>query len=286
MLIDTHAHLDFPEFAGDLDAVLARAAENGVGRIISISTDLESTGRVLALAARYRQVCATAGIHPNHVRIDQPDFLAELRQRASRPEVVAIGEIGLDYHYLPSRTEKEDIVRSALGATSLGSVELEIQDEALKAAQAAAFEQQLELAEELDKPVVIHQRDAWDDTLAIVRKHAVRAVFHCFSGNAAQAGEVLDLGHLVSFTGIVTFKNAAEVKRTAAALPLDRFMVETDAPFLAPVPFRGKRCEPAFVRRTAEAIARARGIGIDRLAEQTTATARAFFGLNDSVSRG
>ncbi|MBV8900459.1 MAG: TatD family hydrolase [Verrucomicrobia bacterium] len=286
MLIDTHAHLDFPEFAGDLDAVLARAAENGVGRIISISTDLESTGRVLALAARYRQVCATAGIHPNHVRIDQPDFLAELRQLASRPEVVAIGEIGLDYHYLPSRTEKEDIVRSALGAASLGSVELEIQDEALKAAQAAAFEQQLELAEELDKPVVIHQRDAWDDTLAIVRKHAVRAVFHCFSGNAAQAGEVLDLGHLVSFTGIVTFKNAAEVKRTAAALPLDRFMVETDAPFLAPVPFRGKRCEPAFVRRTAEAIARARGIGIDRLAEQTTATARAFFGLNDSVSRG
>jgi TatD DNase family protein len=169
MLIDTHAHLDFPEFAGDLDAVLARATENGVGRIISISTDLASTGRVLALAAQYRQVYATAGIHPNHVQIDQPDFLAELRPLASRPEVVAIGEIGLDYHYLPSRKEKEDIVRSALGAASLGSVELEIQDEALKAAQAAAFEQQLELAEDLDKAVVIHQRDAWDDTLAIVR---------------------------------------------------------------------------------------------------------------------
>jgi TatD DNase family protein len=279
MLVDTHAHLDFPEFAGDLDAVLARAAENDVGRIISISTDLESTGRVLALAAQHRQVYATTGIHPNHVQIDQPDFLAKLRQLASRPEVVAIGEIGLDYHYLPSRKEKEDIVRSALGAASLGSVELEIQDEALKAAQAVAFEQQLELAEELDKAVVIHQRDAWDDTLAIVRKHAVRAVFHCFSGNAAQAEEVLDLGHLVSFTGIVTFKNAAEVKRTAAELPLDKFMVETDAPFLAPVPFRGKRCEPAFVRCTAEAIAQARGIDFDQLAEQTTATARAFFGL-------
>jgi TatD DNase family protein len=279
MLIDTHAHLDFPEFAGDLDAVLARAAENEVGRIISISTDLESAGRVLALAAQYRQVYATAGIHPNHVQIDQPDFLSELRQLASRPEVVAIGEIGLDYHYLPSRKEKEDIVRSALGAASLGSVELEIQDEALKAAQAAAFEQQLELAEEMGKAVIIHQRDAWDDTLAILRKHAVHAVFHCFSGNVAQAEEVLDLGHLVSFTGIVTFKNAAEVKRTAAELPLDKFMVETDAPFLAPVPFRGKRCEPAFVRCTAAAIAQARGINLDQLAEQTTSTARAFFGL-------
>jgi TatD DNase family protein len=193
--------------------------------------------------------------------------------------VVAIGETGLDYHYLPSRIEKEDIVRSALGATSLGSVELEIQDEALKAAQAAAFEQQLELAEELDKAVVIHQRDAWDDTLAILRKYAVRAVFHCFSGNIAQAEEVLDMGHLVSFTGIVTFKNAAEVKTTAAWLPLEKFMVETDAPFLAPAPFRGKRCEPAFVRRTAEAIAQTRGISLDRVAEQTTATARAFFGL-------
>jgi TatD DNase family protein len=279
MLVDTHAHLDFPEFAGDLDAVLARAAENEVGRVISISTDLESAGRVLALAAQYPQVYATAGIHPNHVQIDQPDFIAELRRLASRPEVVAIGETGLDYHYLPSRTEKEDIVRSALGAASLGSVELEIQDEALKAAQAAAFEQQLELAEELDKAVVIHQRDAWEDTLAILRKHAVRAVFHCFSGNIAQAEEVLDMGHLVSFTGIVTFRNATEVKRTAAQLPLEKFMVETDAPFLAPAPFRGKRCEPAFVRHTAEAIAQARGITLGRLAEQTTATARDFFGL-------
>jgi TatD DNase family protein len=279
MLVDTHAHLDFPELAGDLEAVLVRAAGNGVNQIISISTDLESTGRVLALAARYPHVYATAGIHPNYVQIDQPDFLAELRRQASRPEVVAIGEIGLDYHYLPGRKEKEDIVRSALGAASLGSIEVEIQDEALKAAQAAAFEGQLELAEELDKAVIIHQRDAWDDTLAILRRHAVHAVFHCFSGNVAQAREVLDLGHLVSFTGIVTFRNAAEVKRTAAEIPLDKFMVETDAPFLAPAPFRGKRCEPAFVRHTAEAIAQARGISLDRLAEQTTATAGAFFGL-------
>src|SRR3954452_13994016 len=145
MLIDTHAHLDFPEFANELSAVLARAAENEVDRIISIGTDLGSASRVVALAAEYPEVYATVGIHPNHVRVDQPDFVPELRRLAREPKVVAIGETGLDYHYLPSRLEREDVVRSALGAASAGSVELEIQDAAVKAAQAAAFEQQLEL---------------------------------------------------------------------------------------------------------------------------------------------
>ncbi|MBV9489507.1 MAG: TatD family hydrolase [Verrucomicrobia bacterium] len=281
MLIDTHAHLDFPEFANDLDAVIARATENGVERIITIGTGLASAGRALALAAQYPGIYAAVGLHPNHVGIDQPDFIPELRRLASEPKVVAIGETGLDYHYLPSRQEKEDIVRSALGAASAGSVEIEIQDEALKAAQAAAFEQQLELAADLHRPVVIHHRDAWEETLSILRRYDVRAVFHCFNGNLAQAEEVLEMGHLVSFTGLVTFKNAVEVIRTAAQLPPGSFMVETDAPYLAPVPVRGKRCEPAFVRHTAAAIAEARGIPLAELAEETSRTARTFFGLGD-----
>ncbi len=279
MLIDTHAHLDYPDYADDLPAVVARATEQGVTQIVTVGTDLESAARALAIADAYPGVFAAVGIHPNEVKVDGPEFVDGLRRLAAHPKVVAIGETGLDYHYLPSRREKEDLVRSALGSASIGSVELEIRDEALKAAQAVAFEQQLELAAELGKNVIIHQRDAWSDTLAILERHRVQGVFHCFNGSLAQAEELISLGHLVSFTGLVTFRSGAEVRAAAARLPLDRIMVETDAPYLAPVPHRGKRCEPAFVRHTATSLAQARNVRLEEFAEETTETARRFFEL-------
>ncbi|MGA8657996.1 MAG: TatD family hydrolase [Chthoniobacterales bacterium] len=279
MLVDTHAHLDFPEFATDLDAVLSRAETAEVKRIIAIGTRLASSRQSIELAERYPNLFATVGIHPNSVGEEREDFMHELRALANHEKVVAIGETGLDYHYLPSKNEKEDILRTTLGSTSIGSVEIEIRDEAIKAAQSAAFEQQLELAAELGKNVVIHQRDAWDETVAILRQHPVKAVFHCFNSSVEQALDVIELGHWVSFTGIVTFKNAAEARKAAARIPLERLMVETDCPYLAPVPNRGKRCEPAFVRDTAEAIAELREMTLSELADRTTANAMSFFGL-------
>jgi TatD DNase family protein len=279
MLIDTHAHLDFPDFAKDLDAVLSRAETAGVKQILTIGTTLQSSRRSIELAERYPNLFATVGIHPNSVGEERDDFMQELRVLANHPKVVAIGETGLDYHYLPSRNEKEDVLRTTLGSASIGSVETEIRDEAVKAAQSAAFEQQLELAAELGKSVVIHQRDAWDDTVAILRRHPVRAVFHCFNSSVEQALDVIDLGHWVSFTGIVTFKSAAEVRKAAASIPMDRLMVETDCPYLAPVPNRGKRCEPAFVRNTAQTIAELRSLTLPEFATRTTANAEFFFGL-------
>lgn len=279
MLIDTHAHLDFPDFANDLDAVLSRAERAGVKQIITIGTTLASSRRSIELTERYPNLFAAVGIHPNSVGEERDDFIQELRALASHPKVVAIGETGLDYHYLPSRNEKEDVLRTTLGSASIGSVETEIRDEAVKAAQSAAFEQQLELAAEVGKSVVIHQRDAWDDTVAILRRYPVRAVFHCFNSSVEQALDVIDLGHWVSFTGIVSFKKAAEVRKAAASIPLNRLMVETDCPYLAPVPNRGKRCEPAFVRDTAQVIAELRGMTLPDFASRTTANAESFFGI-------
>jgi len=285
MLIDTHAHLDFPDFAKDLDAVLSRAEAAGVKQILTIGTTLQSSRRSIELAERYPNLFATVGIHPNSVGEERDDFMPELRVLANHPKVVAIGETGLDHHYLPSRTEKEDILRTTLGSASIGSVETEIRDEAIKAAQSAAFEQQLELAAELGKSVVIHQRDAWDDTVAILKRHPVRAVFHCFNSSVEQALDAIDLGHWVSFAGIVTFKNAAEVRKAAASIPMDRLMVETDCPYLAPVPNRGKRCEPAFVRNTAQTIAELRSMTLPEFATRTTANAESFFGLLSNPER-
>jgi TatD DNase family protein len=200
------------------------------------------------------------------------------------PRVVAIGETGLDYHSLPSlelAKERKDtqLLVKALQTSTEQQLEAEIHDGAYKSKQASLFEQQLDLAVELGLNVVIHQRDAWQDTLDIMRPYSgkVRGVFHCFGGSIEQANEVLDLDHLVSFTGIVTFKNGANVREVATQVPLWKFMVETDCPYLAPVPFRGKRCEPAHTRIVAETIANARGVSLDEIAEATTDTAEKFF---------
>lgn len=278
MLTDTHAHLDFPDFADDLDAVLARAAAAGVSRILSIGTSVESSRRAVALAEKYPQVFAVIGVHPNAAYEAAPGFIDELRALAQSPRVVAIGETGLDYHRVPSSGEKR-IALDVIGDESPADIDLAIRDGAMRSTQAIVFEQQLDLAVELGLNVVIHERDAWEDTVAIVQNVTgkLRAVFHCFGKSPAHAGEIRALGHLVSFTGIVTFKNARDAQETALTVPGDSFMVETDCPFLAPVPCRGKRAEPAHTRTTAEFIAKLRSESLETLAAQTTATANAFF---------
>jgi TatD DNase family protein len=282
MLIETHAHLDYPDFAPDFDDVLRRATQAGVTRIITIGTSVDSSRRAVDLAEKYPNVFAVIGVHPTYAHEAGDDVFTPLRELAKNPRVVAIGEIGLDYHHLPSLevNKRKDVqVFNALQSETEEQIEASIEDGAYKAKQAELFEQLLDLAVELKFNVVIHQRDAWDDTLEILREYGrqVSGVFHCFGGTFEQANEVLGLGHLVSFTGIVTFKNGKQVRDVAAKVPLDSFMVETDCPYLAPVPFRGKRCEPAYTRVVAEEIARARGVSLEEIASATTATAQEFF---------
>ena len=285
MLIDTHAHLDYPDFAADFDEVLGRATEAGVTRILTIGTSIESSQRAVNLAEKYPGVYAVIGVHPSYAEEAGEDVMTPLRELAKSPRVAAIGETGLDYHNLPSARvarERKTQVIDALQADTDDEIEGGIHDGALKNKQASLFEQQLDLAVELRLNVVIHQREAWNDTLEILRDYGrqVSGVFHCFGGTKEQADEVIRLGHLVSFTGIVTFKNGAAVRDVAAGLSLGEFMVETDCPYLAPTPFRGKRCEPAHTRLVAESIAAAREISLEEVARATTETAEEFFRLS------
>jgi TatD DNase family protein len=282
MLIETHSHLDYPDFAPDFDDVLRRANDAGVTRIITIGTSVESSRRAVDLAEKYSNVFAVIGVHPTYVGEMPNDPIEDLRELAKNPRVVAIGETGLDYHRLPSveaKTKRNVQVFNALGSETEEQVEASIEDGAYKSKQSELFEAQLDLAVELGLNVVIHQRDAWDDTLSILQNYTgkVRSVFHCFGGSLGQAEDVIALNHLVSFTGIVTFKNGKEVRDVASKVSLDKFMLETDCPYLAPVPFRGKRAEPAHTRLVAEEIARARGVSIEEIAGATTRTAESFF---------
>ena len=254
---DTHAHLDFPDFAEDVAQVIERASAAGITRIITIGTDADSSQRAIALAEKYPSVFAAVGWHPTHVSSAPQDIRPTLRKLAAHPKVVAIGETGLDYHHLPAPEEVDRY----------------------KARQAEIFEQQLEVASELGLNCIIHQRDSFEPTLRHMERWAgkVRGVFHCFGGDVTAMQQVLRIGSLISFTGIVTFKNAQTLRETVAATPLDRFMLETDCPFLAPVPYRGKRCEPAFVREIADTIAEVKKCSLDELSRATCATAREFF---------
>jgi TatD DNase family protein len=282
-LVETHAHLDYPDFASDFDAMLRRATEAGVTRIITIGTSIESSRRAIQLAENYPNVFAAVGVHPSYAEEAADDVITPLRELARHPRVVAIGETGLDYHSLPSiaalKDKKVQVFANALQGETEEQIDASIADGAYKSKQAILFEEQLDLAAELGLNVVVHQRDAWEDTLAVLRHYTgrLRGVFHCFGGTRAQAGEVLALGHLVSFTGVVTFKNGAAVREVAAQIPLDKFMVETDCPYLAPTPYRGERAEPAHTRIVAESIASARGIPLEELANATTSTAEEFF---------
>jgi TatD DNase family protein len=266
MLIDTHAHLDYPDYDPDRAEVIARATDAGVTEIISIGTRIDSSARAVELAENFPNIWATVGIHPGEADSAPDDAIERLRGLAQSSRVAALGEIGLDYHRLP-----ENPAETA----------------ALKQLQARLFRAQLDLAAELGLNAVIHQRDSWDDTLGILRGYTgrVRGVFHCFGGTLEQAREVLALGHLVSFTGIVTFKNARQVQATAREIDPAGFMVETDCPYLAPTPDRGKRCEPAHTRRVAEEIAKLHGVSVDEIGARTTQTAREFFRFSPADGR-
>ena len=262
---DTHAHLDFPDFreeVDEVDEVVQRAADAGISRIVTIGTELESSRRAIDLAKRFDGVFAAVGWHPNDCLSAPDDVRGELESLAKAPKVVAIGEIGIDHYRLPS--------------TRGGSA---IDDEAFKARQVLLFQQQLEVAAKLGLNVVVHQRASFEACIEVFEPFAdrVRGVFHCFVNDPAAARRVIDLGSLVSFTGVCTFKNAGDVRESLASVPLDKLMLETDAPFLAPVPYRGKRCEPAYVREISQVASKTRGIGLEELAEVTGATARDFF---------
>jgi len=281
MLIDTHAHLDYPDFADDLEGVISRAREAGVTRILSIGTGIESSRRAIALAERFPNVFAVVGVHPTNVQDETGDFVPVLRELAQHPKVAAIGETGLDYYRLPSEELPGSPAMAALQAETPEDARAAVIDGAYKAAQADAFRAQLDLAVELGHNVVIHERSAWDDTLAILRPYTgkLRAVFHCFGNLPERALDLATMGHLVSFTGIITFKNAPLVREAAQKVTPDGYMVETDCPYLAPVPHRGKRCEPAHTRLVAEKIAELRGISLEEVAAATTRTAENFFRL-------
>lgn len=260
---DTHAHLDYPDFSDELPQLIERAAAAGIAKIVTIATDLDSSRRALQIAEQFPNVFAAVGWHPSDASKAPDDFRPALRELARHPKVVALGETGLDYHRLPS--QKPEFTAA--------------DDARYKQKQAAVFQQHLEVASELGLNCVIHQRDSLEDTLAILQPYAdrVRGVFHCFANDAATMRRILALGSLVSFTGILTFKNGQNIRDTLAATPLDQFMLETDSPFLAPVPYRGKRCEPAYVKEISEVAAQVKGCSLDELSRATCATAETFF---------
>ena len=260
---DTHAHLDYPDFAQELPQIVARARAAGITRMISIGTDLESSRKAVALAEQFEEVYAAAGWHPTNASEAPDDLRPALRELGRHPKVVAIGETGFDYHRLPSQQP---------GLTAAD-------DERYKKSQARIFEQQLEVASELGLNCIIHQRDSLEDSLLFLERFSgrVRGVFHCFSGDEATLRRILAMGSLVSFTGIVTFKNAQNVRDVLAATPLEKFMLETDCPYLAPVPYRGKRCEPAYVKEISEGAARLKGCTLEELSAATCAAAHRFF---------
>ena len=258
MLIDSHCHLDFPDFAAELDAVVARARAAGIERMVTISTRVKRQPELLAIAERFPDVFCSVGTHPHYAHEELDVTAADLVARTRQPKVVALGEAGLDYHY----------------------------DNSPREAQERGFRTHIAAARETGLPLVIHSREADDDTARILEeesgKGAFPAVLHCFTGGPDLARRAVALGHFISFTGILTFKNSAALRAIAAELPADRILVETDAPYLAPGKFRGKRNEPAFVVETAKVLAETRGVSFDEIARQTTAN---FFRLFGKVPR-
>ena len=258
MLVDSHCHLDFPDFAGELDAVVGRARAADIARMVTISTRVARHAELLAIAERFGDVYCSVGTHPHHAD-EEPDITAgDLLLRAQHSKVVAIGEAGLDYHY----------------------------DRSSRAAQERGFRTHIEAARESGLPLVIHSRQADADTARILEEEtgqgAFPAVLHCFAGGPELARRAIALGLFISFTGILTFKNSAALRAIAAELPGDRILVETDAPYLAPGKFRGKRNEPAFVVETANVLAETCGVSFDTIARQTTEN---FFKLFAKVPR-
>ncbi len=258
MLVDSHCHLDFPDFVAELDAVVARAGAAGIGRIVTISTRVRKHAQVLAIAERFPDVFCSVGTHPHNAHEELDIGAPELVAIAQHSKVVAIGEAGLDYHY----------------------------DKSPRAAQEQGLRAHIAAARETRLPLVIHSREADADMARILEeetgKGAFPAVLHCFTGTRDLAMRAIALGHYVSFTGILTFKNSQNLRDIAAELPPDRILVETDAPYLAPLPYRGKRNEPSYVVETAKVLAQTRGVSEDDIAQATTEN---FFRLFGKVPR-
>src|SRR5580693_8266941 len=250
MLIDSHCHLDDKRFAEDLDAVLDRAAVAGVSRILTIGTGdgPPEIDRAVRLADRYPQVCASIGVHPHDASKVIPQTYDDLRALGNHAKVIAFGEIGLDYHY----------------------------DFSPREIQREVFIEQLKLARAVNLPITIHTREAWDDTMSILREHwpvtgKAQGIMHCFTGDPPQAREALEMGFHLSYGGVLTFKTADNVRESARITPADRLLVETDAPYLAPIPHRGKRNEPSMMVETARKLAEVLGTTPDAIAALTTA---------------
>jgi TatD DNase family protein len=258
ILIDSHCHLDFPDFGGELDAIVARAQAQQIQRIVTISTRVRRHGDVVAIAERFPDVFCSVGTHPHHAHEELDVTADDLVARASHPKVVAIGEAGLDYHY----------------------------DFSPREAQERGFRTHIAAARASRLPLVIHSRQADEDTARILEEEtgggAFPAVLHCYTGGPGLAARAIKLGLYVSFTGILTFKRSDDLRAIAASLPAERIMVETDAPYLAPGKFRGKRNEPAYVVETAKVLAEVRGVSLEEIARQTTEN---FFRLFSKVPR-
>lgn len=250
MYFDSHAHLDDVRFDGEREEILDSLKDNGVGLVLNVGCDLASSERSVALAERYAFVYAAVGSHPDDADHVDGALLDHYRTLAAHPKVRAIGEIGLDYHY-------EDVPR---------------------AQQIIAFEQQLELAEALKMPVIVHEREAHGDAMDIVRRHPeVRGVFHCFSGSKEMALWLAERGWYIGFTGVLTFKNARRAVEAAQALPLDRILIETDCPYMAPEPYRGRRNDSRYVPLVAKKLAELRGLTPEEAGRQTTENACRLF---------
>ncbi len=255
-LTDTHCHLDMDAYSADLDLVLNRADQAGVGTIVTIGIDATSSKQAVQLARRHARVYAAVGIHPHDAANATDEDFKTIMELASHEKVVGYGEIGLDYakKYSP------------------------------KTIQQQVFSRQLQLAAELNLPVIIHDREAHEDTLCLLKEHApypAGGVMHCFSGDMSFAEKILELGFFISIPGIVTFKNANSLHEVAATLPLESMLIETDGPFLTPVPYRGKRNEPAFIVYTAQKIADLAGVSLREIAATTTANAQSIFHFNE-----
>ena len=254
-LIDSHCHLDSESFHGDREAVIERATAAGVERMLTIGSGdgpPDSVDVAVRLAERFPMLYASIGVHPHDAAKATPETYRRFAELASHPKVVAVGEIGLDYHY----------------------------DHSPRDVQREVFAEQMRIASDARKPIVIHTREAWKDTVALILQHwnpAYGGVIHCFSEGPAEAQEALDLGFHISFSGIVTFPKAIGIHDAARLAPPDRLLIETDAPFLAPVPYRGKRNEPAYVVETAKRVAELRGIAPDALAATTVANFERLF---------
>lgn len=253
MLFDTHAHYDDEAFDADREALLAEMPERNVGRIVNPGCTVETSRQAVALAERFSHVYAAVGIHPENCGDFTDEDIAALRQLAQHQKVVAIGEIGLDYYWEenPPRQWQQRVLRA-----------------------------QMALAEELKLPVIIHDRDAHADTLAIVKEFPrVKGVFHCYSGSVEDARTLLKMGWMLSFNGAITFKNARKAPEVIAEVPMERIMIETDSPYLTPVPYRGKRNDSGYVHLVAEKIARIKGLTVQEVEEITFENGKRFFGI-------